>query len=82
MADVFISYSRNDRDFVHRLHDALTKSNRDTWVDWEGIYPTEEWMDKVRSAIDSAQAFVFLISPDSSPAQPGRSGLCHVRSAR
>lgn len=29
MADVFISYSRKDTDFVRRLHKALSEQNRD-----------------------------------------------------
>ena len=45
MADFFISYARQDRDLVRRLHDALTDRGRDTWVDWEGIPPTAEWME-------------------------------------
>ncbi len=61
----FVSYAREDQPFVRRLHEALARRQRDTWVDWEGIYPTEEWMAKIRSAIDAAQAFVFVISPDS-----------------
>ena len=64
-AGPFVSYAREDQPFVRRLHDALQRRRRDTWVDWEGIVPTEEWMEKIRSAIDSAQAFVFVISPDS-----------------
>ena len=61
----FVSYAREDQPFVRKLHAALDRRQRDTWVDWEGIYPTEEWIAKIRSAIDSAQAFVFVISPDS-----------------
>jgi WD40 repeat protein len=61
----FVSYAREDQPFVRKLHEALDRRQRDTWVDWEGIFPTEEWMAKIRSAIDSAQAFVFVISPDS-----------------
>lgn len=38
MADVFISYSRQDKDLVRALHDALKAQNRDTWVDWEDIW--------------------------------------------
>lgn len=64
-AGPFVSYAREDWAFVRTLHAALEKRQRDTWVDWEGIYPSEEWMAKIRSAIDSAQAFVFVISPDS-----------------
>lgn len=61
----FVSYAREDQAFVRRLHDALEQRQRDTWVDWEGIYPTEEWMARIRAAIDAASAFVFVISPDS-----------------
>ena len=37
MTDVFISYAREDRRFVQRLHDALANEGRQSWVDWEGI---------------------------------------------
>jgi hypothetical protein len=53
MADVFISYSRKDTDFVRRLHEALGERNRDTWVDWEDIPPTAEWLEEIYSAIES-----------------------------
>jgi WD40 repeat protein len=62
---VFVSYSRKDIDFVRRLHAALADLGRETWVDWEGIPPTADWMQQIAAAIDVAQAFVFVISPDS-----------------
>jgi WD40 repeat protein len=65
MTDVFLSYSRRDQEFVRRLHDALEERGRDVWVDWEGIPATAEWMAEVRRAIDAADSFVFVISPDS-----------------
>lgn len=39
MADVFISYSRRDKEFVQVLYDALRASQYDTWVDWQDIKP-------------------------------------------
>ena len=42
MADVFVSYSRHDKAFVERLDKALSERQREAWVDWEGILPTEE----------------------------------------
>ncbi len=65
MASVFISYSRKDQDFVRTLYDALKAANRDAWVDWEGIPPTAEWLSEVYAAIDGADTFVFVLSPDS-----------------
>jgi hypothetical protein len=43
MSDVFISYSCKNSEFVRILHEALENSNRETWVDWEGIAKGTEW---------------------------------------
>ena len=64
-AEVFISYSRTDKAFVERLHGALEALQRPSWVDWEGIPPTAEWMAEIHSAIEAAQTVVFVISPAS-----------------
>lgn len=34
-------------------------------MDLEGIEPSEKWLDKLYTAIDSTQAFVFIISEAS-----------------
>jgi WD40 repeat protein len=65
LTDVFISYAREDRAIVQRLHDALTKAGREAWVDWEGIPASARWMAEVRAAIDEADCFCFVVSPDS-----------------
>src|SRR3954464_3815585 len=63
--DVFISYSRRDKGFVMRLYDALDAAGRTAWVDWEGIPPSAQWRTEIESAIVSADAFVFVVSPSS-----------------
>lgn len=65
MADVFISYSRKDRDFVKTLHGRLELAQRDVWVDWEDIAPSAQWLREIEQAIEAADTFVFVISPDS-----------------
>jgi WD40 repeat protein len=65
MTQVFISYSREDTGFVQRLHQALEARGHETWVDWEGIPPSDKWMKRILAAIDASEAFVFVISPDS-----------------
>lgn len=72
MDTVFISYSRRDSEFVRRVHEALKARGHDTWVDWEGIPPSDRWMATIRAAIDNAEAFLFVISPDSVT-----SGVCN-----
>ena len=65
MADVFLSYSRRDREVALRLHAALVERGKEVWIDEEDIPPTARWRDDLREAIEAADSFVFLISPDS-----------------
>lgn len=65
MADVFISYSRRDAEIVRRLHTRLSEAGRDSWVDWEDIPPTAQWLAEIYAAIEAADTFIFVISPDS-----------------
>jgi hypothetical protein len=65
MDDVFISYSRRDKAFATRLHEALKARQRETWVDLEDISPSDEWSEYIKAGIEGARAFVFVISPDS-----------------
>jgi len=63
--DVFISYAREDKAFVRRLHQALATQGRDAWVDWEDIPLSADWWREICVGIEGANAFVFVISPDS-----------------
>ncbi|HEY9881022.1 MAG TPA: TIR domain-containing protein [Leptolyngbyaceae cyanobacterium] len=65
MTDVFISYSRKDKEFVQVLHRALTESQYETWVDWEDIPLTADWWEEIKAGIDAADTFLFVITPDS-----------------
>ena len=62
---VFISYSRKDSPFVKRLNDALDAHGVNAWVDWEGIPFSADWMAEITRAVEGADAFLFVISPDS-----------------
>src|SRR5947207_15153833 len=63
--EVFISYSRKDKECVRRLYEALRQRDREAWLDWQDIRPTEEWMQAIYGAIEGADAFVFVLTPDS-----------------
>jgi hypothetical protein len=78
MTDVFISYSHHDKEFVLRLHEALQQRGRNAWVDWEGIPPSAEWMQEINSAIEAADTFVFVISPDSVGSQICNAEVAHA----
>jgi WD40 repeat protein len=65
VSDLFISYSRTDAEFVRRLHKAFEDHGADAWTDWEDIAPSADWMAEIYRAIEGANAFVFVLSPDS-----------------
>ena len=47
MADVFISYSRKDIAFARILHKALKDNAFETWIDWQDIPPSTDWLAEV-----------------------------------
>lgn len=63
--DVFISYSRRDKEFVQQLVTRLEADKRDVWVDFEDIPFASDWWEEVRKGIESSRVFVFTISPHS-----------------
>ncbi|MFL7892219.1 MAG: toll/interleukin-1 receptor domain-containing protein [Anaerolineales bacterium] len=65
MSDVFISYSRKDIAFARLLNKALEESELDTWIDWQDIPPSADWLAEVYEAIEAADTFIFVISADS-----------------
>ncbi|MBL8165773.1 MAG: TIR domain-containing protein [Anaerolineae bacterium] len=78
MADVFISYAREDTEFVRRISDGLVQNQRDTWVDWEDIPLTADWLEEAYAGIEGADAFVFIISPASIKSGPCMLELEHA----
>ena len=65
MTSLFVSYSRKDIDAARQLTEAFVRENLDFWIDWEGIPPTVDWWREIEKGIEEADAFLFLMSPDS-----------------
>jgi len=78
LSDVFLSYSPKDGEFVRKLHDALEAAGRESWVDWEGIPPTAEWMEEIRQAIEAADTFVAVLSPASVTSEVCRAEIVYA----
>ena len=67
MADVFVSYSRKDTAFVRELHDFLTGSGKDVWVDWDDIPPGSHWEHRRTDGsgvVDVTGTVVELVPPE------------------
>ncbi len=77
-SDVFVSYSRKDREFVKRLEEELQRRGREAWVDWEGIRPAEEFMQAIFPAIEGTDTFIFVLSPDSVTSEICGKELAHA----
>ncbi len=70
MSDVFISYSRHNLDFVHKLDAALTAQGKVSWFDQKkeplaGLPPGSKWWEEIKYGIETADNFLFIISPAS-----------------
>lgn len=64
--EVFISYSRKNVEFARKLVKAIYDNGRENvWIDWEDIEYAEDWWHKIQIGIDSAENFLFILSPDS-----------------
>jgi hypothetical protein len=78
MAEIFVSYAREDKEFVQLLYRALQQRKRDTWIDWEGIRPTAEWRQEIFRAIEAADSIVLVISPHSAASTICMEELSHA----
>jgi len=61
MADVFISYKREDRDRVQPLVDALTAEGLSVWWD-VGIEGGAAWRQSIQAALDGAKCVIVVWS--------------------
>ena len=78
MADIFISYAREDITFVRRLFDTLEADGRDVSIDWKEIPPAADWLMEIYAAIEAADSFVFVISPESVTSEVCNKEVAHA----
>jgi len=65
MGKVFISYSRRDIDEVEKIVAQLEAEGIEVWLDREDIKPGQQWRRQIVEGIDTAEAFVLNLSPNS-----------------
>ncbi|MBK9748920.1 MAG: tetratricopeptide repeat protein [Chloroflexi bacterium] len=76
---VFLSYSRRDRDFVTRLYERLAANGVDTWVDWEDIPSSADWRKEIQAGIEDSDCLIAIISPDYLVSPLCNADLTHAR---
>jgi len=62
--DVFISYSRQDKEFVLKLRDALITSHHTVWLDSRDIPYTADWQEEIDRNIVTANNVLCVLSPE------------------
>lgn len=62
MADVFISYSRSDKEFGRQLMERLQAKMFDFWIDWASIPASSDWVAEILYGIENTHTFVSLLS--------------------
>ncbi len=76
--NIFISYSRKDKNFVLKLWEALERFKKNAWVDWDDIPPVADWRQEIYRGIEAADNFVFIISPNSISSEVCTEELAHA----
>lgn len=59
--DIFISYSHDDRQYMHRVRDALQEADFEVWTD-EKIETGQDWENTVAEMIKNSACIVALLS--------------------
>jgi hypothetical protein len=62
-ADVFISYSRDDKDRVFELVDRLRAAGVQLWIDQGGIDGATLWGEQIVNALDQSKVLLLMVSP-------------------
>lgn len=64
MNDVFISYSRRNKDFTRKLYDALIEAKRTVWADWDSIPAASDWFAEIKQGIEQTNTVLFVLSSE------------------
>ncbi len=65
MEHVFISYSREDTEYVALLVEELRENSHDVWLDTSDISGGTNWAEEIEKAISSSYALIVIVSKDS-----------------
>ena len=76
---MFVSYAREDEQFVQRLCGALAERNHQAWIDQIDLHPFDpDWAVSVCSAIEACATFLMVMSPESVASEACAVELAHA----
>ncbi len=65
MAHIFISYSKQNIDFVRYLRALLESEGFSVWVDEARLAPSARWWKTIEENIETCSVFIVVMSPDA-----------------
>jgi len=65
MGHVFISYSKQDREYAVNLSRKLKREGFDPWLDVERLKPGTSWQERLLTDVESCDAYILIMSPRS-----------------
>jgi TIR domain-containing protein/WD40 repeat protein len=69
MAQLFISYSRKDLDFVRQLASDLKNAGFEVWYDVSRLEGGARWRAEIENALRNSEYVIFVLSPDSTSSE-------------
>jgi len=67
--DVFVSYSKKDKDIANTIVAALEKNNIHCWYAPRDINPSDDWGKAISNAIQKSKIFLLIFSSNSNQSQ-------------
>jgi len=67
--DVFISYSKKDKDIANTIVTSLEKNNIRCWYAPRDINPSDDWGKAISNAIQQSKIFLLIFSSNSNQSQ-------------
>jgi hypothetical protein len=80
MAEIFLSYSRRNEDFMLRLKDDLRQEGFSVWVDQTGLKRgSPGWQIKIEEEIERAGCLVVVLSPEAKKSEWVRDEIAYAK---
>lgn len=78
MGHIFISYSKQDKEYATKLFNALKKRELEGWMDVK-LRPGEQWDEVIETRINECDVFIIIVSEDSKKSRWVKKELLHAQ---
>ena len=69
-AKIFVSYSRDNKEFARQISAMLTDMGFEPLMDVRAIHPSEPWQDRLQNLIEQCDKIVFVMTPSYLQSEP------------